>query len=145
MLTFSAKDIYSALNGAPVFEFLRRGGDDAGEEGKDEPEVAPDRVSLLRSVFVQAPNVDNNCAVETTNAGLNGRVHFFRYATPSTGVGGIDNLMGIVHVCHDYLNDSSAGHTTGNLAVSESDYEAADLSRAIRTVFPAAAALCRVQ
>jgi hypothetical protein len=147
MITFAAKKIYSALNGVPVLEFATAGvgggldvkGAEAGDgAGGRKPEVAVDKVSLLRTVFVRAPNVDTNCAVATLAGGLDERVHFFRYSLACTGVGGVDNVTGVVHVCYDHLGDNSSGYTSGNLDIAESDYEAADLSRAIRTVFPTA-------
>lgn len=146
MLSFNKNTLYSILNGTPVLSLAAGAGlkDVKGEvsgdgAGADTPEVAAGQVNLFRSFFVASPHVDTHCSVEVVpGVGLDGRTHFFRYANASTGSGGTDNVVGVTHICYDHINDASVGRTYGNLAPGETDFDAADMSRAVRSVFPLA-------
>lgn len=105
------------------------------------PPPAKRRVgSVVDALFGQSPTLDDSTYVRSTVMNdYDRRTLFFSMLEVVTGSGETEMGEAIMHICNSYLNDISTLNTTGNIKMNSMEFDASSLSRAVRTVFPAAA------
>uniref|UniRef100_A0A2V0R9T0 Uncharacterized protein n=1 Tax=viral metagenome TaxID=1070528 RepID=A0A2V0R9T0_9ZZZZ len=133
-LKFSSDAVYAALSGEPICR-LKGSGDSEGAD--DAPEGAPAVSDIVGTLFNRSPNLDVNVQISAVGGDLDSRVHFVTYLSPAAAAGSVDNMESVMHVCHDMINDPSRIYSNNNVMPSHADFDAANISRAVRTVFPA--------